>query len=663
MAAAGAATPMGAAPMVGLLYDDRMCAHATPDGEKHPENPERLRAIRRKLDAEGIASRCVDLKAKEAKEKYIASVHTPNHIKLIRDISSKDYDYRRNKTASKFNSIYFNEGSSESAFLAAGSVIEVAEKVAAGELSSAIALVRPPGHHAEHDEPMGFCLFNNVAIAANYLLNERPDLGINKILIVDWDVHHGNGTQKMFYSDPRVLFFSVHRFDYGSFYPCEVDAAHCFVGEGAGEGYNINVPWEHGKCGDADYVAAWDHVLLPIAEAFDPDIILLSAGFDAAMGDPLGGCCITPDGYALLLTKLLGFAKGRIVMALEGGYNLKSIANSVCVCAKVLLGDNFTYNSPRMQPFESTWKVIQMPYASSGSESDVEDVSELPDAISSANVIQVEDDVLSAHITMLKLDEDNLATKNNSSDSVQAQDDGPVAASTRIYDVTFTWRLTLSKVYVWYASFGSNMWKPRFLCYIEGGKVNGMRISCFGSHDTSPPRGTMWRTVPHRLFFGRSSTPAWGTGGVAFLNPEINYNAESYVCMYKITLEQFNDVLFQENSLVKDNSEDGKLESPSSPLIGLSEIESVSSNKALHLEPIKGSWYSNVLYLGEEDGLPILTMTCSSAAVARHKSGELPLAPPSETYSATLIKGLVEGKQLDANEAASYISSAAARSL
>ncbi|KAM3384471.1 hypothetical protein ACQJBY_008856 [Aegilops geniculata] len=583
MAAAGAATPVGAAPRVGLLYDDRMCAHATPDGEKHPENPERLRAIRRKLDAEGVASRCVDMKAKEAKEKYIASVHTPNHIKLIRDISSKEYDYRRNKTARKFNSIYFNEGSSESAFLAAGSVIEVAEKVAAGELSSAIALVRPPGHHAEHNEPMGFCLFNNVAIAANYLLNERPDLGINKILIVDWDVHHGNGTQKMFYSDPRVLFFSVHRFDYGSFYPCEGDASHCFIGEGAGEGYNINVPWEHGKCSDADYVAAWDHVLLPIAEAFDPDIILLSAGFDAAMGDPLGGCCITPDGYALLLTKLLGFAKGRIVMALEGGYNLKSIANSVCACTKVLLGDNFTYNSPRMQPFESTWRVIQM----------------------------VRDE-LKAYWPVL---------------SSKLPDNVPLRSAPS---------------------------------YIE---VDGMSISCFGSHDTSPPRGTMWKTVPHRLFFGRSSTPCWGTGGVAFLNPEINYNDESYVCMYKITLEQFNDVLFQENRLVKDNSEDGKLESPSSPLVGLSEIESVSSNKALHLEPIKDSWYSNVLHLGEEDGLPILTMTCPSTAVAQHKSGELPLAPPSETYSATLIKGLLEGKQLDANEAANYISSAAARSL
>ncbi|XP_047064907.1 histone deacetylase 5-like [Lolium rigidum] len=700
-AAAAASGSVPAAPRVGLLYDNRMCAHATPDGEDHPENPERLRAIWRKLAAEGIASRCQVLEAKEANESHIASVHTQDHIKLMRDISSKEYDSSRDDIAKGFNSIYFNEGSSESAFLAAGSVIEVSEKVAAGELNSAIALVRPPGHHAEHDAAMGFCLFNNVAVAANYLLNERPDLCIKKILIVDWDVHHGNGTQKMFYDDPRVLFFSVHRFDFGSFYPSQGDASHCFIGEGAGQGYNINVPWEHGKCGDADYVAVWDHILLPIAEAFDPDIILVSAGFDAALGDPLGGCCITPNGYALLLTKLLGFANGRVVMALEGGYNLKSIANSVCACAKVLLGDKFAFNAREKRPFESTWRVIKMvrdelktywpvlssklpknvplrsaplyiePYASSGSESDVEDVDELPDAVSSVDIVQVVDDGLSERITMLKLDQDNVATKNTSScttveqsptDSVQAQNDGSVVAPTRIYDLSFTWRSALSKVYVWYASFGSNMWTPRFLCYIEGGKVDGMSISCFGSHDTSPPRGTMWKNVPHRLFFGRSSTPCWGTGGVAFLNPEINYNDKSYICMYKITLEQFNDVLFQENRLV-DSSEDGKNEFPDSPLIGLSEMESISSNKALHLESIKDSWYSNVVHLGEEDGLPILTMTCPSTDVARHKSGELPLAPPSETYSATLIKGLVEGKQLDTKEAANYINDAAARGL
>ncbi|CAN6205993.1 unnamed protein product [Urochloa humidicola] len=352
---AAAATP----PRVGLLYDERMCAHATPYGEEHPENPERLRAIWRKLNAEGITSRCVLLKAKEAEDKYIASVHSEGHINLMKEISSKKYNSRRSKIARKYNSIYFNQGSSESAALAAGSVIEVTEKVAAGELTSAIALVRPPGHHAEHDKAMGFCIFNNVAVAASYLLKERPDLGIKKILIVDWDVHHGNATQKMFYDDPRVLVFSVHRFDFGDFYPYEADASYCFIGEDAGKGYNINVPWEQGKCGDADYIAAWDHILLPVTEAFGPDIILVSAGFDAALGDPLGGCCITPNGYARLLTKLLGFAQGRIVMALEGGYNLRSTANSVFACAKVLLGDKFTFNSSGIQLVESTWRTIQ----------------------------------------------------------------------------------------------------------------------------------------------------------------------------------------------------------------------------------------------------------------------------------------------------------------
>ncbi|CAN6219501.1 unnamed protein product [Urochloa humidicola] len=345
-------------PRVGLLYDERMCAHATPYGEEHPENPERLRAIWRKLNAGRITSRCVVLKAKEAEDRYIASVHSQDRIKLMKEISSKKYNSSRNEIAKNYDSIYFNKGSSESAALAAGSVIEVAENVAAGELSSAIALVRPPGHHAEHDKAMGFCLFNNVAVAANYLLKERPDLGIKKILIVDWDVHHGNATQKMFYDDPRVLVFSVHRFDFGEFYPYEADASYCFIGEDAGKGYNINVPWEQEKVGDADYIAAWDHILLPVTEAFGPDIILVSAGFDAALGDPLGGCCITPNGYAQLLTKLLGFAQGRIVMALEGGYNLRSTANSIFACAKVLLGDKFTFNSSGKQPFESTWRII-----------------------------------------------------------------------------------------------------------------------------------------------------------------------------------------------------------------------------------------------------------------------------------------------------------------
>ncbi|GJY66841.1 histone deacetylase 5 [Tanacetum coccineum] len=343
---------------VGLVYDERMCKHSTPKGEPHPENPDRIRAVWNKLVSAGIPQRCVVFKAKEVEDKYIAAVHTKGHINLIKTISSKKTVSQRNKVAATYDSIYFNEGSSESAYLAAGSVLEVAEKVAKGELNSAFAIVRPPGHHAEKSEPMGFCLFNNVAIAASFLL-EQNKLGIKKILIVDWDVHHGNATQKMFWKDSRVLSFSVHRHENGSFYPGGDDGLHTMVGEGPGLGYNINVPWENGHCDEADYIAVWDHILIPVAKDFNADIILIAAGFDAAIGDPLGGCCVTPHGFSILLKKLMEFSKGKIVMALEGGYNLESLANSVLACMEVLLEDPSIDESYEVYPFESTWRVIK----------------------------------------------------------------------------------------------------------------------------------------------------------------------------------------------------------------------------------------------------------------------------------------------------------------
>ncbi|XP_048605213.1 histone deacetylase 5-like [Brassica napus] len=266
---------------VGLLYDERMCKHDTPDGEDHPECPNRIKAIWEMLQRTGLAQRCVVLGGIKAEDKHLQLVHTKEHVNLVKRLSTKKKDSRRNKIASKLDSIYLNGGSSEAAYLAAGSVVEVAEKVAEGELDCGFAIVRPPGHHAEADEAMGFCLFNNVAVAASYLLNQRPDLGIKRILIVDWDVHHGNGTQKMFWKDPRVLVFSVHRHDGGSFYPRGDDGDYDKVGEGAGEGFNINVPWEQGRCGDADYFAVWDHILIPVTKEFNPDLILVSAGFDA----------------------------------------------------------------------------------------------------------------------------------------------------------------------------------------------------------------------------------------------------------------------------------------------------------------------------------------------------------------------------------------------
>lgn len=682
-------------PRVGLVYDERMCLHATPDGERHPENPERIRAIWRKLESSGITKRCVVLKAKEAEDEHIASVHTKHHIKLIRHISSKEFDSRRNKIASQFNSIYFNKGSSEAAYLAAGSVIEVSERVARGDLNSAIAIVRPPGHHAEPNEAMGFCLFNNIAITAKFLLNEKPELGIKKILIVDWDVHHGNGTQNVFYKDPRLLFFSVHRFDFGSFYPGGDAGAHFMTGEDQGAGYNINVPWEHGQCGDADYIAVWDHVLLPVAEAYNPDIVLVSAGFDAAIGDPLGGCCITPFGYSTMLKKLMRFARGKIVLVLEGGYNLNSIANSVLACAETLLEEKTLVGSSDGRPFKSTWRVIEevrqelkmywpilspeippqllisnsRPYlveatSQYSSDSDVENDADTSNSMRTVNSIEIADDIIPS-LSKLNVNDDkyaktgtsnDLATENSLLDSSEASSAGTsTSLPDEIVNSSILWRSVLSKIEVWYASYGSNMWKERFLCYIEGGKVDGMKKPCYGSRDKSLPKDTIWKIVPHKLFFARSHTNTWGAGGVAFLNPESNSDDRAYVCIYRITLEQFNDVLFQENSIHQENRPTEQMESP---LLDLSQLDSLSENKTMILEVLEGGWYSNVLYLGKEDNVPILTMTCQSSHVEKFRKGDLPMCAPPNDYRNTLVKGLIEGKQLNMDEANDYLNHA-----
>ncbi|KAL6995076.1 Histone deacetylase 5 [Sarracenia purpurea var. burkii] len=639
---------------VGLIYDERMCKHFTPDGDYHPENPNRILAIWDKLQSAGISQRCVVLSAKEAEDKYIAAVHTKKHIDLIKNISSKMFDKRRERIAAKYNSIYFNEGSSEAAYLAAGSVLEVTEKVARGDLDSAFAIVRPPGHHAEEDEPMGFCLHNNVAVAASFLLNKR-ELGINKILIVDWDVHHGNGTQKMFWKDPRVLFFSVHRHEFGSFYPASDDGSHIMIGEGPGVGYNINVPWENGQCGDVDYLAVWDHVLIPVAKEFCPDIVIISAGFDAAVGDPLGGCCVTPYGYSVLLKKLMEFAQGKIVMALEGGYNLDSLANSVLACVEVLLGDKSIIVPSDAYPFESTWRVIhavreelspfwqilkdelpkklisrkEFPTQISSYDSDVE--NDNGPNIVSEDLEKAVEDVVQPFSELRVVDSNDEANTDSA-----------------------PWRSELANTDVWYAAFGSNMWKSRFLCYIEGGQVEGMRKPCSGSLDKTPPKEILWKTVPHRLFFGRDQTKTWGPGGVAFLRPESNIQDKAYMCLYRITLEQFNDILLQENISSLDMS---------SPVFNLTDLDSTLKKQYFSVEALKRGWYHNVVYMGNENGIPILTMTCTLSDIESFKLGKFPLCAPGKEYANTLIRGLVEGKQISEEEARTYILEASTKPL
>ncbi|KAL3813035.1 hypothetical protein ACJIZ3_014303 [Penstemon smallii] len=589
-----------------------MCKHATPDEESHPENPNRIRVIWDMLNSSGVAQRCVVLNAREAADKYLALVHTKNHINLIKNIIPRNSESRRKRIASKFNSIYFNKGSSEAAYLAAGSVIEVAEKVAKGELDSAFAIVRPPGHHAEEDEPMGFCLYNNVAVATSLLLNERPELGIKKVLIVDWDVHHGNGTQKMFYKDPRVLFFSVHRHEYGTFYPTGEDGSYVMIGEGPGEGYNINVPWENGR----------------------------------SIGDPLGGCRVSPYGYSILLDKLMEFAGGKIVMALEGGYNLNSLANSVHACVEVLLQQKPVTGSLEAYPFESTWRVIQAvrqelcghwPFL----------VAKLPSTVISrtTSLIEISSSDSDGELEENEALEDVIKPFTN----LKVNEDGQEAAA-----ISSSWRSELSKINVWYATYGSNMNISRFRCYIEGGQTEGMRKPCLGSMDKSQPKEIIWKTFPHRLFFARDHTATWGPGGVAFLHPKSDVQDKSFLCLYKITLEQFNDVLLQENVTSYDMSR---------PLFDLTALQTIQTKECISVDFVQRGWYHNVVYLGMENDIPILTMTCTLSDINSFKSGKLPMYPPCKEYANTLVKGLVEGKQLIEEEALAYIQEASTKPL
>ncbi|KAF4621405.1 hypothetical protein D9613_000736 [Agrocybe pediades] len=338
---------------VGYVYSSEMMSHFSPHG--HPEQPARIQEIWLTLARDKLTEQMKWIPIREVRKEEALLVHSEDHWNKVVAIQyMKEQERADSEEYYEQMSLYVMTGTTRSAMLSCGGVVEASLAVARGELKKSFAIVRPPGHHAEPDEHMGFCFFNNVAVAAR-VVQQRTKL--KKILILDWDVHHGNGTQRAFNDDPSVLYISLHRYEQGTFYPCGPFGSMISCGEGPGLGFSVNVPWPQHGMGDAEYIYAFQKVIMPIAMEFAPDLVIISAGFDAAAGDDLGECLVSPAGYAHMTHMLAGLANGRMVVALEGGYNLDSISKSALAVTRVLLGQA-PEQLPPMQANEAATETV-----------------------------------------------------------------------------------------------------------------------------------------------------------------------------------------------------------------------------------------------------------------------------------------------------------------
>jgi len=309
----------------GLVYDPIYLEHDTGD---HVENSQRLVAAMSYLKETGIEEKLTCLPSRPALLEELEMIHTTEYISYVKSKAEKGGGWLDPDTV-------MSPKSYEAALYAAGGLMVAVEAVMKGEVDNAFALVRPPGHHAIHDRAMGFCIFNNVAIAAKFALSK---FSLNRVLIADFDVHHGNGTQDAFYADPKVLYCSTHQYP---FYPGTgwMDE----TGTGEGEGTTVNFPMAAGW-GDEEYLRAFNEVLVPVARRFQPQLILVSAGFDAHWADHLAMMRVSVKGFAqivMILKKLATeLCQGRLVFTLEGGYNLQVVASSIKAVFDVLLGNS-----------------------------------------------------------------------------------------------------------------------------------------------------------------------------------------------------------------------------------------------------------------------------------------------------------------------------------
>jgi acetoin utilization deacetylase AcuC-like enzyme len=309
----------------GLVYDPIYLEHDTGD---HVENSGRLVAAMSYLKETGIKEKLTCLPPRPALVEELEMIHAPEYISYVKSKAEKGGGWLDPDTV-------MSPRSYEAALYAAGGLVVAVEEVMNGKVDNAFALVRPPGHHAIHDRAMGFCIFNNAAIAAKFALSK---FNLNRVLIADFDVHHGNGTQDAFYADPKVLYFSTHQYP---FYPGTgwMDE----TGTGEGEGTTVDFPMAAGWS-DEEYLRAFNEVLVPVARRFQPQLILVSAGFDAHWADHMAMMQVSAKGFAQMVMILKELAaelcQGRLIFTLEGGYNLQVVASSIKAVFDVLLGNS-----------------------------------------------------------------------------------------------------------------------------------------------------------------------------------------------------------------------------------------------------------------------------------------------------------------------------------
>ncbi|XP_072922508.1 polyamine deacetylase HDAC10 isoform X3 [Hemitrygon akajei] len=321
----------------GLIYDERMMSYNLlwDFPECSIEIPERLSASFDKLKQYGLVERCVQLPVREATEEEISLVHSMDYLEAVKSTAFMNVEQLKSFSY-KYDAVYFHPNSNHCAKLSLGATLQLVDAVMSNRVRNGMALVRPPGHHSQKSDACGFCIFNNVAIAAEYA---KQRYGAKRILIVDWDVHHGQGTQNTFEEDLSVLYFSWHRYEHQQFWPNLKDSDYSAIGKGSGTGFTINMPWNKVGMGNADYLAVFFSILLPMAYE--------------------GEMCATPECFAHLTQLLMPLANGKLCFVLEGGYNLRSLSESVCMTVRALLGDPAPPLIGQMQPCLSAVETIQ----------------------------------------------------------------------------------------------------------------------------------------------------------------------------------------------------------------------------------------------------------------------------------------------------------------